>query len=353
MIIRFFLLFLITLSISIFPASAHADMVFPDTNTAMEQLDQQRSKLLASRLQQNLHSKSAAESAQILQLFVSKEDQNIVETEYALWQLALSARSQSGDQLDPEVLAYLTNYNSRSRIQHPENIDASLPLFNIRATVTGAISLRKRQQDLEIAQSLEQQPSALLNHYLQTPPLSQAALRQAAVNLPAISRNQLLAISLIELNNPQSTKAVRLALISLSSDLALAATNVTALSAIIATGEGLPLPRLLIQLNDKLPAEQSKVLLYQASKLSPQIAAIAIGELAEFASTDTEVYAQLFLWLDDPQLGSAAALALSTTKQQNLTSELRQLSTSKQTHTANNAQLALYLLDASAREQQQ
>ncbi len=326
------------------PSSLLAQSVFPDREAAFKQIDLPHSKQLATQLQLSLADKPAARSIEILQAFTSRQDQSITATEYALWQLATSARQQAGDSLDPEVLSYLINYSSLSRVEHPENPNYSLPLFNIRATATGALALRERQQDLEVAQGMAQQPNAFLTHYLLVKPLSQAALRQAAIDLPAATIEQLLALGMQQLNKADNSKQNLLALIDLNSELAFESGNINSLATIIATEESLRLPYLITRISTKLPAQQSKDLLYQASKLSPQIAAIAINELARFAATDTAVYHSLITWLGDPQLGSAAALALSTTKQPQLKSELLELSTTQQKTTSMNAQLALDLL---------
>lgn len=325
-------------------------ITFPDRVTALRSLDQELGTQLAEDLVRNLASKNATQSISIISEFADRSELDIITLEYAYFKLAEHARIYQGAELEPAVLDFLISYRSRAQIIHPESRNSSLPVFNIRAIAAGARNLQIREEALLTAKNLENQPTAFLQHYLAVNPVSQSALRGAALTLTLQQQTQLLALGMQQLKSSAGTNNKPDGIIDLVSALAFEQPNLTALTSIIKQAPRQQLPNILKQVSTALVAEDAKTLLYQATSGEPEIAAIAIHYLSKFSSADNTIYADLLIWLSEPDLASAAALALSSSQHKQLKPDLQRLSASTDATTARNAKLALDLLAESSLE---
>ena len=336
---------LFALSNSISAASIN---IHKDRDSALRTLDRTEGKRLTDELLTHLKQQSATQSVDLLNRFSQRSDVSKIGLEYAFWRLA----KQTPGQLDPAVLDYLINYHSEVRMSHPESAHSSLPVFNIRAAAAGAKQLQQRQQDLQIAENLDQQPEEFLQHYLETVAVSQTALRVAALQLSTRLQAQLLESSLQRLKNSHANAKHRAALTDLSADLAFNQAGTAPFSVIIESAEKHRLPELLNNIFTNLTDTESKPLLYQALNREPEIAAIAIHYLAEIAETDQTVYTDLLGWLGEPNLSAAAALALSNSKRTSVHADLIRITASPQPEAARYARLTLSLIADSMAEDQ-
>jgi len=325
-------------------------ITYPDRVTAMRALDLKLGTQLAEGLIRNLASKNATQSLSIISEFADQPELDIITLEYAYFKLAEHARIYQGTNLEPAVLNFLISYRSRAQIIHPESRNSSLPVFNIRAIAAGARNLQLRENALLTAKNLENQPTALLQHYLAVNPVGQAALRGAALTLTPPQQTQLLALGMQQLKSSTGTNNKPAGIVDLVSALAFEQSNLTALTSIIQRAPRQHLPNILKQISTALVAEDAKTLLYQAISGEPEIAAIAIHYLSKFSSTDNTIYADLLNWLSEPDLATAAALALSSSQHKQLNPDLQRLSSSTDATTARNAKLALDLLAESSLE---
>ncbi|MCF6226829.1 MAG: hypothetical protein L3J22_11100 [Xanthomonadales bacterium] len=329
-------------------------ITYPDRVTAMQALDRELGTQLAENLIQKLASKNASQSLIIVDEFAQQLAQqptlNIITLEYAYFKLAEHARIYQGTELDPVVLDFLIAYRSRAQVIHPESRGSSLPVFSIRATAAGARRLQQRESALLTASKLQNQPTAFLQHYLSVPPVSQSALRGAAITLTPALQKQLLALSLQQLKPSVGNNNKQAGLTMLLTALAFEQSDFGTLKSLVNQATNQQLPSILKQISNTLPATQAKALLYQATLGDPEIAAIAIHYLSNFSATDSTIHTDMLNWLSEPKLAAAAALALSSSHNKQLKTDLLRLSVSTHEATARNAQLALDLLDESNTE---
>ena len=350
------LLFVLLLSLIALPGIASqteqtpALTIFNTTTSAMLSVNTDKGNKLATQLQLKFKQQTANQSIQSLQQLIKNPEYNNIDVEYALWKLLKSTTAQN---LQPEVLRYLANYSPRSRVLHPESNQASLPLFSIRATAAGTLKLQQREQDLLAAEKLEQQPEALLSLYLSRTPVSQTAIREAAKRLPQAAQQNLLSLSLEQLEDAARLHIPRLAITDLSAELALTQGNTEVLAQILLIADRNKLPRILHLISTKLSSDESTPLLYTALRQTPEIAAIAINYLGAIANTDIKVYQDMLDWLGQPGIGSAVALALSTNQQAGLQHDLSALILSSEPGQAMYAQLAIDLALENSKEAQQ
>ncbi|MCF6264251.1 MAG: hypothetical protein L3J24_11780 [Xanthomonadales bacterium] len=333
-------------------------ITYPDQATAMQALDRELGTQLAKDLIRKLASKNASQSLSIVDEFAQQLAQqptqqptlNIITLEHAYFKLAEHARIYQAAELDPVVLDFLIAYRSRAQVIHPESRGSSVPVFSIRATAAGARRLQQRESALLTATGLQNQPSALLQHYLSVTPVSQSALRDAAITLTPNLQKQLLALSLQQLKPNAKNNSNQTGLIDLLAALAFEQSDFSALTNIIKQARRQQLPSILKQISSTLPATEAKALLYEATLGDPATAAIAIHYLSQFSPTDNTVYIDMLKWLSEPELAAAAALALSSSQHKQVKTDLRRLSASSHAATARNAQLALDLLNESSTE---
>jgi len=316
----------------------------------MQALDRELGTQLAENLIQKLASKNASQSLIIVDEFAQQPTLNIITLEYAYLKLAQHARINQRAELDPVVLDFLIAYRSRAQVIHPESRGSSLPVFSIRATAAGARRLQQRESALLTASKLQNQPTAFLQHYLSVPPVSQSALRDAAITLTPALQKQLLALGLQQLKPSVGNNNKQAGLTMLLTALAFEQSDFAALKSLVNQATNQQLPSILKQISNTLPATQAKALLYQATLGDPEVAAIAIHYLSNFSATDSTIHTDMLNWLSEPKLAAAAALALSSSHNKQLKTDLHRLSVSTHAVTARNARLALDLLGESNTE---
>jgi len=208
----------------------------------------------------------------------------------------------------PGVIEHLQNYESQTLVPDADHPATLIPLFNVRAAATGIENGWQRAEFADEAiDLLNTDPATLVPAYLQASSQNQRSgyldtLRQADMVCVAAVQQAALAIFA---HTPELTPVVGLA--------AVMTADVAAVRQLLKNGAGAGLSSALRQLDQQLQPEEKQTLLTFAFEQAPAVnASLAIATWWPGLRHVAGVRDLLVAILADPELGSAAALALAS-----------------------------------------
>lgn len=206
----------------------------------------------------------------------------------------------------PEVLAYLQAYHPKTLVPHDHHAAVGVPLFNIRGAAAGADAQHRRLAGWTDAAALATgDPKRWVDAYIAA---DRPGRQGFLLALESASAQQIADIAEVALE--KCTAEPTLAVVALRGGSALADPGLfqTALSAAAETGLAGEL-RLAAK---RFDADQvGAILEYTLRQAKPSTAAVTLAILAPGALPESKVTNLLFETLEDPALGSSAALALA------------------------------------------
>lgn len=227
--------------------------------------------------------------------------------EAALYEFTRSLAELPRSAVAVEVMQHLQSYETQTLVPDEDHGYTLVPLFNIRGAATGVENGWQRTEfAIEAARTLETSPDALVSAYAETDNRNQRsgyldALRQA--RLTDVEKVQNAALEQFE-RTPELTPLI-------------AATTVITLDPftiqqLLIHARGAGLSTALRQLDEKLPTSETAAFLTYAIQRAPtENASLAIAAWWPRLRHEAEMRDLLVDKLDDPALGSAAAMALA------------------------------------------
>ncbi len=246
------------------------------------------------------------------------------EREAAVLQFTRSLHELPRDQVSAMAIDLLSRWQPRTLVAHEEAPALGTPLFDIAATAQGLQNRWRREAAAESAkQLLGEDADRYLDGWLATgDPLLRAGWFDALQATTAAQRQGLLEQSLLRLQ-----KAPQLA--PLAAQMAIGLRDQAAMARLAFETDPLFLHPLLAALAVELDAAQLRVLLAQLiAQATPDRAALAIAAFSDTLAGDSGFERQLLALLDDPALGSSAALALGQRSSAAAQAELEALAAS-------------------------
>ena len=229
--------------------------------------------------------------------------------DYLVFSFTLGLSDLDARSVNPAVLEFLSSYEARTLVSDSDHPQMVVPLFNIRAAAAGVRNRWDRQLASARAENLfEEKPELWISSYLAA---GQAGRRGFVDAMDFASPGQLgrlgwSAVAQLDVKPELTLVAARAGLNSGDFEL---------LRQSISRGEGPGLATALAAASDKLSAEESIELLDYTLQLgSDKKAALAIAQLAPARLDDPAVREMMFSTLADRNLGAAAAMVLSASK---------------------------------------
>jgi hypothetical protein len=226
--------------------------------------------------------------------------------ERVLHAFALGLGDLQPGSIGPGAIEYLLSYQPRTLVPHDDHAHAAVPLFNVRAAMSGSINEWDRQVGAEESLDLLRRNNvAWVGVFRAAGPARQGGL---LAGLESASDAQLRALASQVLHDlpgaPELTLVVARSALLLS-DLEL-------FQRIVVTGRGAGVAQALRAAAAALDEpERAAVLRHATAKAPAANASLAVAELAPGLLQQPETVTLLLDLLGDRQLGPAAALALS------------------------------------------
>ncbi len=268
--------------------------------------------------------------------------------EAAIYEFAQSLRQHPSPQRMQPVLAHLQSYTSEVLVPMSDNRQVGVPLFNIATAAHGIGNqwrYREAQRQAETLLNAEQYDS-IIERYQQGSALVRRAITATVANADANRSRDLLPASLAALQRDSGFSG-------LAAGLALAQRDADAVLTIVQSGRSADVAMLIRALDEYFqPAPAAELLSRITDTAKPEYAALAIGQLAPLARDDGKAQDLLLAKLSDPQLGSAAAMALARLPDSKVRASLQQLAEDGGPVAAR-ARLALRLADQQTPEGRQ
>lgn len=256
--------------------------------------------------------------------------------EYIIWSFTLGLADLDVNTVSPEVLDYLSAYQPRTLVAHDDRDSVGVPLFNIRAAAMGVRHSWARRHGASKAELLlRNDPALWINTYIEADPAARRGFTDA---LDFASDEQLrdLARSAIE------RLADHPGLTAIAGKSALFLEDRKLLQLTLTLGSGPDLHHILRAVSWSLDAQDRKQLLLQTIHLGPDhTAGLAIAQLAPALLDDPEVRETMFGMLDHRNLGTSAALVLSSSPDPEIRRRLNTLAGGKLGLTSKRASLAI------------
>lgn len=261
--------------------------------------------------------------------------------EQVLHEFTVELRELPPGSVGHPVMEFLSGHEPQVMVPHEDHPDSHVPLFNLRAASAGVQhTWRRREASYAGFVLLAQDPALLVRAYLlhDDSPVRQGLLESVAAATPA----QLETISFLALNGLEQEPA----LTELAGTAALRNEDTRALEQVLRTGSGSGLTRLVRDTGARLdPDRLARLLASTLEQAPPETAALAIAEWSSALAAHPDTENRLLSLLGDPQLGSAAALALANHAADSTTARLLAVLESGQSPlAASRARLALELL---------
>jgi len=271
-----------------------------------------------------------------LQTLENRSDWPLPAREAAIYQYTRSLASAPRDAVDVDLMQYLGSYQAQVLVPHEDHRDAAVPLFNIRAAATGVENGWLRGEAIAQAQVLlETDPAMLPGNFLKSTSASQRsgflhAVRQA--DLARVQTVQLAALDLLG-TSPELTRLVAVT--------ATMTADPYATRRLLIDGSGSGLAKALDDLGKQYSSTELAALLKTGIEQAPPVnAALAIAAWWPVLRHDAATRQLLIDNLNDPDLGSAIALALAQSPDIQTIREL-QLIAEGDSISARRAQMAL------------
>jgi hypothetical protein len=240
--------------------------------------------------------------------------------EHVLYTFAAGLADLAPDTVGAKVMDWLLAYESRTLVPHDDHPAAGVPLYRVSAAAAGSLNAWERQTAAaESARLLQRGVQDWLGAYLAAGPARRMGLMDA-LDQAAPEQLSRLADSVLERlpAEPGLTPvAARAGVLLLEPAI---------LGRAVAAGGG---PGLAPELRSAARAfdelERAAVLRHAVTHAPPANASLAIAELAPGLLHQPEMTELLFAKLGDLDIGSAAALALSASKSQQVRDRLNEL----------------------------
>jgi hypothetical protein len=242
-----------------------------------------------------------------LQQLETRSDWPLPAREAALFEFTRTLAELPRAAVAPGVIEHLRNYESLTLVADADHPGTLIPLFNIRAAAAGVENGWQRWEFAgQAIDLLKADPARLVSAYLEASSRNQRSgyldtLRQA--DTPDVAAVQQAALAKFR-QEPELTPVVALA--------AVMTADVSAVRQLLSFGTGAGLSSALRQLDRRLQPAEKETLLEFAIEQAPAVnASLAIAAWWPGLRHAAGLRDLLIATLADPELGSAAALALA------------------------------------------
>ena len=260
-----------------------------------------------TRLQQLLRARDDTGSLQLLREIELEPDWPAPARERVIYEYVNELRKETPRIVGEEVIAYLTGYQSSVLVPHEDHPRAAVPMFNIRAAANGVVNEWSRQEAaFEGATLVATNPGQLLRAYENE---KEFPRRRGLLDaLDSASQAQLVAVSQAVL--PEIS--LKPELIAVAHRAAIRSKDIHALTELAENGRGADMHRVFRDSAELFSIEQNQSLLEAALRNpSRETASLAIAQFSAALKGNAATEQLLIQLLDDPKLGSSAALALA------------------------------------------
>ncbi len=262
--------------------------------------------------------------------------------EQQLFLFTIALADFPAEQVPARLLEFLANYSPQTLVAHEESDTNAVALFNIPAAARGVqYALARQQGEARAAALLAAPADRWIGQFLAASPAARAGFLDA---LDLASGTELAGLD----RKVQGLLSDQPALTTVAARTALVAADVSAMRRVLESGSGPEVTAMLRAAAGTLPTHDRAELLLASIESAPaQNAALAIALLAPGLQAVPQVVSTLFDLLEDPELGSAAALALARFDAAGISSQLLLLSGSKGL-AAMRARMAINLRESAA-----
>ena len=226
---------------------------------------------------------------------------NPPERDRVLLGFAASLSAVPPDAVSADVVNWLASYAPQVRVPDEHAPGLGVPLFDVAHAMNATVSRWDRLQVVDSGLALVDRPEAFINHWLDASPAQQHGLNAAAALLPEQVRSDLLQSVKHRWSDPYSDLAVALVQQSSSQEDAMW---------VIERAGGPALNRWLQQLPQYVSPQRALGLLNHALQHGHQAASIAA--MGRLAGHDLATRHRLATLLQQPETGTASAVALAT-----------------------------------------
>jgi hypothetical protein len=245
--------------------------------------------------------------------------------ERLIYDYVAELRKETPHIVGPELIKHLTNYRSMVMVPHDDHPRSTVPMFNIRSAANGVVNNWSRQEAaFEGASLIATSAGDLVRAYQQE--TSFPRKRGLLDSLDTASPVQLASVTQVVL--PQIIQQPELIEVALKA--AINAKNIDALNELAEKGRGPVMHHVFRDSAKLLDLQQSQNLL-EAALRNPahQTASLAIAQLSPALKGNAATEQLLIQLLDDPNLGSSAALTLAASPSDQTLQSLRLLADSQ------------------------
>jgi hypothetical protein len=319
------------------PARPNWDRVLALQSATLGDYDLQRQEWL-----RQLHAGDYGSVMQSITQFSAANELSSPAREQQLFLFTVALADFSAEQIPAPLLEFLASYSPQTLVAHEESDNTAVALFNIPAAAKGVqYEFSRRQAEAHAASMLAGPAEDWISNYLDASPAGRAGFLAA---LDFASREQLSAID----GNVRDLVGGEPELTAVAGRTALAMSDVQSMRQVLVLGSGSDVTSMLRSAAAKLSSDdRAELLLVSIESAPPQNAALAIALLSPGLQAEPAVTSTLFDLLEDPQLGSAAALALARFDEAGIRSQLLLLSGSEGL-AATRARVAIKLLESAA-----
>jgi hypothetical protein len=279
-----------------------------DHRLALQSAGVSRSSLEADRLISLVGNTDGRALVAALNHLAKRTDWSQPAREATLYNFARGLRQLEPFAVDAAVLDFLLEYQVNVLVAHEESFTTGVPLFPIRTEAAGVINQWTRQVALEEATYvIQQNPEELLSTYIANPHRAVRAGIEASIQSASFESLMILINQGLPLLNeyPELT--------GLLGKAALQSGDLQSVKSVFAAGKGSSLVELSRQVGRHFSSSDAgDILLSTLEQAPPATAAIVIATLAPYSIQQDSVGEALLSKLDDPALGSTAALSLAT-----------------------------------------
>jgi len=272
----------------------------------------------------------------VLQALENRSDWPLPAREAAIYKYTRSLASGSRNMVDPAIVQHLGTYQAQVLVPSEDHANAVVPLFNIRGAAQGVENgWIRTESSAEAHILLKTEPSLLPDRYLQSANPSQRAGYVDALHRADRASVQAVQLAALEQlpTTPELTPLI-------AKTLSITASSY-AMRRLLVDGSGPGLALALNSVGKQTSPDESAALLKYAIRQAPAgNAALAIAAWWPSLRHDAASRQLLIDTLDDPALGSSAALALAKSPDVLTIRELQLIANGKST-AAKRAQLAL------------
>lgn len=273
------------------------------------------------QLQQLLRARDDSGSIQLLQEISLEPGWPAPARERVIFEYVNELRKETPRIVGEEVIGYLTSYPSAVMVPHEDHPRAAVPMFNIRAAATGVVNEWSRQEAaFEGTTLIAANPTQLLRAYEDEKDFPRR--RGLLDALDSASKDQLAAVSQAVL--PEIS--LKPELIAIAHRAAIKSKDIHALTELAENGRGADMHRVFQDSAQLFDIEQNQTLLEAALRNpSRETASLAIAQFSSALKGNAATEQLLLQLLDDPKLGSSAALALALAPSEQALSSLEAL----------------------------